>query len=178
MSPSKPENAESPVTRPLTEAEALRLSLALRDTPNILGYLPGELTGFSDALVVESTTDGTLAGVCLIKRLPMNWADLAVLYVFPEHRNRGIGTRLFRDAFARLRTERRHILCVSREPSVLRRMEAERMRFIGSWQLPLPVQWAYSRHYMSSYRFREAFRKQAVFPKQPPFRYAVLRAET
>jgi GNAT superfamily N-acetyltransferase len=160
-------------TRPLQAREAVRLSVALRETPNILGYLPQELLRFPDALVVTKQPENGFAGVCLTKKLPQNWVDIAVIYVFPEYRTHGIGTALFQRALRDLRAQQKRVLCVSREDSVLRLMREEKMRFIHSWQIPFLLQMAYSRHYLSLYRLGEAIRKQAVYPSQPLFRYAV-----
>lgn len=165
------------ITRPLTANEADALSQALRNTPNILGYSPHELRRFPDALLVL-TPDGMLAGVCLVKYLPQKWADIAVLYVFPGFRRQGIGERLLFAALARLKLNEWNVLCVSREPSVIRWMGKAEMELVKSPPLPFYASFAYGRHYLSGYRFKEGVRKAFHYGKQPAFRYGVLRQKT
>lgn len=162
--------------RSLGREEAERLSTALKETPNILGYTPRELQNFHEVIVAHADgEDGGAAGVCILKPMPGRWTDIAVIFVFPEYRRRGIGSRLFTAAIQRIRDQKRHVLCVSRDASIIRLMERDGMRFISSMLLPWPVQYAYSIHYSSVYRFKEALRKAAIFRGQPPFRYAVLK---
>ncbi|MBC8103894.1 MAG: GNAT family N-acetyltransferase [Cytophagales bacterium] len=162
--------------RRLLPDEARMLSSAIRETPNILGYLPRELLAFSSCLVAESTGDGVFAGACLTKHLGRNWCEISLVLVLAGHRRKGVGSALFRAAFEGLREQNRQILCVSREASILRLMEAGGMRFLPEWQLPLPVRIAQARHYSSLYRFREGLRKIPMYRDQPPFRYAVYRS--
>ena len=161
------------VERALTRDEAVRLSAAIRETPNILGYPPKELQTFRHCLIAETDT-GAFAGVCILKRLAGSWWDLAVVYVFPEYRGQGIGTALFLAGFRHLQDSGQHILCTSREATILRLMAAQGMCDIPDWRLPLGVHLAKSRHYMlSGYRWREAFRKAPMYHDQPPFRTMV-----
>jgi GNAT superfamily N-acetyltransferase len=160
------------VDRPLRPDEARQISNAIRETPNILGYSARELLAFRSCLVAE-TKDGTLAGVCVVKRLSRGCSEIAFILILPAYRRKGIGSVLFRRAFTRLAEETQMILCVSREPSILRLMEEAGMRYIPEWRLPLAVHLAKMRHYASVYRFREGFRKTSMYIGKPPFRYAV-----
>jgi GNAT superfamily N-acetyltransferase len=157
--------------RSLTEAEATTLSQAIRETANILGYLPRELSKQPVAFVAE--VDGAFAGACVVKRLSSRWSEIGVVLVLPPFRRRGIGSALFEQAFTYLQGENRRVLCTSREPSVLRLMESAGMRFIKEWQLPFAVHVALMRHYSSVYRFKEARRKMPMYKGQPPFRSAI-----
>jgi len=74
--------------RGLGADEAARLSQALRETPNILGYRPEELQKLPDCLVAETVAGGETAGIFLAKRLAPGWTDMAVLYVFTAPGNR------------------------------------------------------------------------------------------
>jgi len=162
----------SSTERALTRDEAVRLSAAIRKTPNILGYPPKELQGFPDCLIA-TLEDGTFAGVCLTKHLAGVWSEIAVVYVFPEFRGQGIGTALFQAGFRKLQSADQRILCISREPIILRRMEAAGMRYISAWRLPFSIHVVKFWYMQSVYRQCEAFRKIAVFRGQPAFRTAV-----
>ncbi|MES2463326.1 MAG: GNAT family N-acetyltransferase [Armatimonadota bacterium] len=160
------------VDRPLHRNEAQQISVAIRETPNILGYSPEELLSFGGCLVAENDA-GELAGVCVVKRLSRHWSEIAFLIVLPAFRKQGIGSALFDEAFQRLRDRGDTILCVSREVSILRLMEKAEMRFIPEWRMPPAVHLAKMRHYSSFYRFWESFRKAPMYRGQPPFRYAI-----
>lgn len=158
--------------RSLTETEAAILSQAIRETPNILGYLPRELAKQPVAFVAQ--VEGEFAGACVVKRLSRHWSDIGAVLVLPEFRKQGIGSVLFRQSFAHLQSENRHILCTSREPFILRLMEQAGMRFVHEWQLPFVVHWALMRHYANGYRVKEGWRKMPMYKGQPPFRSAIL----
>jgi GNAT superfamily N-acetyltransferase len=158
--------------RPLRPEEAQLISEAIRETPNILGYSPQELLAISSCLIAEAE-GGELAGVCVVKSLSRQWSEMAFLIVLPAHRKKGVGTALFRKAFLRLSSQGVTILCISREPSVLRLMDEAGMQYLPEWRLPLAVHLAKIRHYSSLYRFREGFRKIPLYQNQPPFQYAV-----
>ena len=160
------------VDRPLLPEEAQQVSRAIRETPNILGYSPRELLSFASCLIME-TTDGDLAGVCVTKHLSRSCSEIGFILILPLYRRQGIGSALFHIALQRLVEQRRTILCVSREPSILRLMEASGMRFLPEWRLPVAVHLARMRHYSNAYRFCESFRKMPMYRNQPPFRCAI-----
>jgi GNAT superfamily N-acetyltransferase len=160
------------VDRPLLPDEAHQVSAAIRETANILGYSPQELLKIPSCLIAEAG-DGGFAGVCAIKRYSPKCSEIVFILILPDYRRQGIGSALFREAFRRLREENQTILCISREPSILRLMEEMEMRFVSEWRMPPLVQLAKFRHYANLYRFRESFRKAPMYRGQPPFRYAL-----
>lgn len=161
--------------RRLRQEEATLLSAALRETPNILGYLPRELTKYAGCLIAVTEEGTRLAGVCIPKRPAPGWSEVAILYVFADYRNQGLGSVLFHAMLDRLRATGDTIYCISREPSVLGWMTGAGMHFVPDWRLPFLVQFARWRHYQSLYRFRETLRKARLYRGQPPFRCAVLK---
>jgi GNAT superfamily N-acetyltransferase len=160
------------VDRPLRSDEARQVSAEIRETANILGYSPRELLSIPSCLIIEAA-DGELAGVCATKRLSGKCHEIAFILIFPAYRRQGLGSFLFKTAFRRLSDQGCTILCVSREPSILRRMEEVGMRFLPEWRLPLTVHLAKMRHYSNIYRFRESFRKIPMYRDQSPFQYAI-----
>lgn len=163
------------VRRSLTPAEASRFHEELKTTPNILGYTVKELLGFRDVLVAEA--EGDFAGVCISKDLLFGWTDIAVLYVLPAFRGRGIGTRLYTAAWERARHRGRHIYTLSRSPEVLHLMESLGMEPCASvWRAPLAVHLHMNRHMASWYRTREAFRKGPMMKDSLPLRGATRRS--
>ncbi len=155
--------------RPLTSAEADRLHHELKTTPNILGYTPRELLAFGSGFVavVDDASDdvsgATFAGACLSKDLLWNWTDIALLYVLPAFRGRGISTTLFTEAFADAQTRGRHVFTLSRTPQVIHLMERLGIATTRtSWMAPLAVHLDMNWHMMSLYRWREAFRKSPM----------------
>ncbi len=153
--------------RQLTPAEAACLHEELRSTPNILGYMPGELLRFTDVLVAEVSSGGGItgdfAGACLSKDLLFGWTDISVLYVLPAFRSRGISSLLFTAAFANARKRNRHIYTLSRSPQVIHLMERLGMQITSAvWKAPFAVHWETQWHLSSWYRFREAIRKMEM----------------
>lgn len=159
-------------SRPLCPDEAAQMSAAIRETPNILGYLPRELLTFGPCYVVQ-TEEGQFAGACVVKKLSARWWEIAAIVVLPAFRKQGIGAALFHQALDDLKQRNVPILCVSCEPSVLRLMERAQMRFVSDTRLPLVVHFAKMRHYSSWYRTREGFRKMPLYHGIGPFKSAV-----
>src|SRR5690348_2059765 len=95
------------IHRKLTEAEAILLHEELKTTPNIFGYTVKELNRFTDVFVAE--VEGEFAGACISKDLSFGWTDIAVLYVLPAFRGRGLGTELYTAAWQRAQQRGRHI---------------------------------------------------------------------
>ncbi len=153
--------------RPLTLAEAGQVHLALKDTPNILGYTVRELTRLSDVYVGEE--DERFAGVCFSADLHQNWTEIAALCVLPHFRGRGVGRALFQAAWDRAQARRRHVYVLSRNPQVVGWMEAQGMEVGGKMRhAPLAVHWHMARHMASGYRIREGFRKHKAIGQCPP----------
>jgi GNAT superfamily N-acetyltransferase len=155
------------IHRQLTQAEAARLHEELKTTPNILGYTVKELTRFPDVLVAE--IEGDFAGVCISKDLRFGWTDIAVLYVLPAFRGRGIARELYTAAWQRAQQRGRHIFTLSRSPEVIHLMEQFGMELSRSmWRAPLAFHLHMNRHMMSWYRIKEAMRKSKQIPGSAP----------
>jgi len=152
-------NTEVTITRRgLTSAEAARLHEELKTTPNILGYTVRELLRFTDVLIAEA--EGDFAGACLSKDLAFGWTDIAVLYVLPAFRGRGIGSRLYAAAWEADCQRGRHIITLSRAQEVIHLMERFGMELTRSpWKAPLAYHLEMNWHMMSLYRWREMLRK-------------------
>ena len=155
------------VHRPLTRAEAERLHDALKDTPNILGYTVRELERLSDVYVAE--VERCFAGVCFSIDLAQNWTEIAVLFVLPKFRGRGIGAALFDAAWERAQQRCRHVYVLSRNPQVVGWMRARGMVMDGNlWRTPLAVHWYMARYMASRHRWAESFRKRRAIRRCPP----------
>lgn len=155
------------IHRPLTEAEALCLHEELKTTPNILGYTPGELIRFRDVFVAE--VEGEFAGICISKDLWFGWTDIAVLYVLPAFRGRGLGRELYTAAWGRAAQRGRHIYTLSRSPEVIHLMQQFGMTTTRSmWRAPFAVHLHMNRHMMSLYRWKEAARKSGMMKSSLP----------
>lgn len=152
--------------RRLTPDEALLLHHELKTTTNIFGYTVPELLRFRDVVIAQSS-EGVFAGACLSKDLAWGWTDVAALYVLPAFRGRGVGTRLYADAFEQAWARGRHVFTLSRNPQVIRLMARFGMKLSRSlWKAPLAVHLHMNRHMMSGYRLREMLRKAAL-PQSP-----------
>ena len=155
------------IHRPLTQAEAVQVHRALKDTPNILGYTVRELTRLSDVYVAAQ--DGRFAGVCFSADLRQNWTEIAALCVLPDFRGRGIGRALFQAAWERTQARCRHVYVLSRNPQVIKWMQAQGMEVGGKMRYaPLVVHWHMACHMASGYRMREGFRKRKAIKECPP----------
>ena len=162
------------VLRSLTPQEARTLHEELKTTPNILGYTVRELLGFQEAFVAEAA--GVFAGVCLSKDLRFGWTDIAALYVLPEFRGRGLGTELYQAAWRRAEERRRHIITLSRSPTVVSLMERSGMAVSPSMRrAPFAMHLYMQCHMTSLYRTREALRKFRAMRDAPPLRCGVKR---
>ena len=155
------------IHRPLMQAEAVRVHLALKDTPNILGYTVQELTRLLDVYAAEA--EGQFAGLCFSVDLGRNWTEIAAVCVLPEFRGRGIGHALFQAAWERAQKRRRHVYMLSRNPQVIEWMSARGMEVGGKMRrAPLAVHWHLARHMASGYRMTEGFRKRKAIGQCPP----------
>lgn len=162
------------IQRPLTPSEAVVLHEELKTTPNIIGYLPQELTRFKEVFVAE--VDGSFAGACLSKDLLFGWTDIAVLYVLPAFRGQGVGAELYTAGWEQARRRGRHIVTLSRSPEVIHLMKRFGMEVSTSmWSAPLALHLHMNRHMMSLYRMREAARKSNRMQTQSPLFSGVKR---
>jgi GNAT superfamily N-acetyltransferase len=162
--------------RPLDEAEASILHEELKTTPNILGYSVRELVSFRDVLVAD--VDAQFAGACVSKDLLFGWTDIAILYVLPAFRGRGLGRGLYTAAWQRARERGRHILTLSRSPEVVHLMEQSGMEISrGFWKAPLAAHLHMNRHMANWYRLREAGRKSRQMKFEHPLVIGTSRSE-
>jgi GNAT superfamily N-acetyltransferase len=153
--------------RKLTEAEAAILHEELKTTPNIFGYTVKELLRFEEVFVAE--VEGSFAGACLSKDLAFGWTDIAVLYILPSFRGKGLGTALYTAAWQRAEQRGRHIYTLSSSAEVIHLMERFGMeRTHSMWKAPLAVHLHMNRHMMSLYRIREMIRKSKEMKRTYP----------
>ena len=163
------------VHRPLTRPEARRLHDALKETPNILGYTVRELLMLTDVFVAEAD-GGAFAGVCFSVDMAQNWTEIAAVFVFPAFEGRGLGAALFDAAWARAETRRRHLYLLSRNPRVVKWMEARGMEVSeAGWKAPAAVQWYMARYMASRHRWAESFRKRKALSQCPPLMQGIKR---
>ena len=149
------------IARRLSSAEAACLHHELKTTPNILGYSPAELLRFSHVLIACDSASGDFAGACLSKDLTGKWTDIAVLYVLPAYRGKGLSRLLFEAALADAHdTRKRHVYVLSRSPHIIHLMQEKGLILSRAvWKAPFAVH-LYTQWHMSSwYRLKEAARK-------------------
>ena len=162
------------IHRSLTLQEAQILHEELKTTPNILGYTVSELLGFQEALIAEEA--GAFAGVCLSKDLRSGWTDIAALYVLPPFRGRGLGTELYLAAWQRAEERGRHIVTLSRNPTVVSLMERSGMEVSPSMRnAPFALHLHMQCHMASLYRTWEMLRKFRAMRNAPPLHCGVKR---
>lgn len=102
-----------------------------------------------------------------------------MLYVLPAFRGRGIGTRLYTEAFTRARERGRHVFTLSRSPQVIHLMERLGMELTRSmWKAPLSVHLHMTRHMMSRYRIKEMLRKTKLRADGPALMAGMRRRGT
>jgi GNAT superfamily N-acetyltransferase len=155
------------IYRRLTDTEAKQLHEELKTTPNIFGYTINELVRFRDVFIAEA--EGRFAGACISKDLHFGWTDIAVLYILPEFRGRGLGSALYTAAWQRAWQRGRHIFTLSCSPEVIHLMERFGMELRPEmWKAPLAVHLHMNRHMMSLYRIKEAIRKSRQMKRTSP----------
>ncbi len=153
--------------RALSQTEAVLLHDELKTTPNILGYTIPELMRFQNVIVAE--VDARFAGVCISKDLLFNWTDIAVLYILPEFRGRGLARELYTAAWENAILKRRHIFTWSCSPEVVHLMEDFGMTTSKSmFRMPLAVHFHMNVHMMSWYRISESIRKGRAMKRVMP----------
>lgn len=164
------------VHRPLTRSEAEQVHEALKETPNILGYTVRELLKLTDVFAAEAD-GGVFAGVCFSVDMPQNWTEIAAVFVFPDFEGRGLGTALFDAAWARAEARRRHLYLLSRNPQVVKWMQARGMEVSAAgWKAPLAVHWYMAGYMASRHRWTESFRKRKALSQCPPLMQGVKKA--
>lgn len=160
----------------LTQAEAGLLHEELKSTPNILGYTVGELNRFTDVFVAEQ--DGNFAGACISKDLLFGWTDIAVLYVLPAYRGRGLARELYSAAWKSAEHRMRHIYTLSCSPEVIHLMEQFGMEMQKEmWMAPFAVHLHMNCHMTSWYRLKEGIRKARVMKRAVPLIGGVKRSK-
>lgn len=160
--------------RSLTREEAELLHEELKTTPNILGYSVKELLRFQDMFVAE--IEGCFAGVCICRDLHFGWTDIAVLYVLPEFRGRGLGTGLYTTAWEWTQRRRRHIFTMSCSAEVIHLMQRLGMELTTSMsRVPPAVHLHMNRHMMNWYRISEAIRKSRTMTRTSPLTCGTMR---
>lgn len=153
--------------RPLTHPEALRLHMELKTTPNILGYTVRELRRLSDVQVAEA--EGKFAGVCFSIDLAGGWTEIAALYVLPEFRGAGLGKSLWRSAWKRTQSRRRHVYVLSRNSKIVEWMREAGMTVDDKlWRAPPAVHQYMPRYMANWYRVTESIRKRGEIRQCPP----------
>ncbi len=153
--------------RSLTDKEARQLHEELKTTPNILGYTVRELMHFQNVIVSEDGTN--LSGVCISKELLFGWTDIAVLYVLPDYRGKGLARALYTAAWESAVARNRHIFTLSCSPEVVHLMNEFGMRTSHSMlKMPLAVHLHMNKHMMSWYRISESVRKSRVMKRVMP----------
>ena len=154
--------------RMLSDSEAAALHEELKTTPNILGYTRAELIRFRDVFVAE--IEGKFAGACISKDLLFGWTDIAVLYVLPAFRGRGIARVLYTAAWQQAEERGRNIFTMSCSPEVIHLMEQFGMEIKKEiWKAPLAFHLYMNIHMSSFYRTKEAIRKARQMKKAVPF---------
>lgn len=163
----------------LSRGEAQKLMDSIRSTPNITGYSLGEWLDPANVLVARSQT-GTLMGACLVTHFGWKWSEIAVLYVFEPFRGYGVGRSLFAQALVEF--SQRHLLVISRNPSVMRMAKHSEFTILNSlsnlgqgyqkYWLTLNI--VYEVTWLGNfYRLQEIMRKSRVYPNQLPFEYGL-----
>lgn len=93
-----------------TPREAHALVAAIRAEPTITGYSVSEWTRRRDVYLAFEPDECGPVGAALVHHLRGGWSELAVLYVYPGFRGRGVATRLARRAVADLAARGRRVL--------------------------------------------------------------------
>ncbi len=158
--------------RLLTKTEITSLVDGIKNTVNITGFTKNELKSFGVPYVAE--INGKLVGVAYATPLSKDWSELAILFIWPEFRGKGIGTALFETAWREMVANHQSIYIVSRTKSVIELMQSKGMKFVGLINLPWSVKRDVIYYALKSiYRIKEFVRKLIVFPGAPAYHYAI-----
>lgn len=73
--------------------------------------------------MVAEDPDGNVLGACLNYDFDSKWSKIAALFVFKEHRGKGIGKALFFESFRDITKRKRNIYATSSNPLIIRLMK-------------------------------------------------------
>ncbi|MCW3058876.1 MAG: putative acetyltransferase [Capsulimonas sp.] len=162
--------------RPLTPSEAETLHQELKSTPNILGFTVRELLRMQDVQVAED--NGAFAGAALTFDLPLGWTEIAAVYVLPDFRGQGVGTKLLHAAWDRASGRDRHLYMLSRNTQVIEWMRRQGMTINGcTLMAPLAVQIWMPVYMASRHRWMESLRKSREIRKCPSMVQGIKKRE-
>lgn len=168
--------------RKLRPDEAAFLTEQIKLTPNITGYSQQEWQEFKqNQILVAENKQGEIVGVCLYYDFSDIWVYLAVLFVLPEFRGKGVGKELFYQACSEIKSRKKNSYVATKTPAVKKMMKDLNFTMFDTlFKLPEPykkyegeflrrsVKWA-----LNSYRIQEIIRKALVFEKESDFLYGI-----
>jgi N-acetylglutamate synthase-like GNAT family acetyltransferase len=154
--------------RSLSKSEAEIISSEIALTPNIIGYLPYELTRLDDVLVIENQTEiiGMLAYIETKK-----FIDLKIIIVREKFRHEGYGSELFHAFFDLQVTTKKPIYTVTKDPAMIHLVKGAGFVPVRLFQLPVPCILHQSKMIFSRYRIKELIRKSIEFRGGAKFSY-------
>lgn len=157
--------------RPLTDQEIDLIYHELKSTPNITGYTRSEWKAFKNVFV--ATRQGILIGISLTKMIDEQWDELAVLYVLPAFRHKGVGKHLFYKAFESLKDKKKNIYAVSRNQSIIALLKSNRFELLNFLKLPPELKLHILKFALSPYRIYEFVRKSLVYKSKDKWIYCI-----
>lgn len=145
--------------RCLTLDEAKTIRQEIRETPNLTGYSLHELLGFSNVFV--SMANKHFAGMIANINFAKNWTEISAFVVLEKYRGQGIGRKLFDSAYIVAEETGKNIFIVSRNPVVIKMMEAKGSLTLANslFKLPWAIVFFEFKAVFSWYRITEYFRK-------------------
>lgn len=157
--------------RPLTDQEVDLIYHEIKNTPNITGYTKNEWRVFKNVFVAEKK--GNLIGISLTKGIDTQWEEIAVLYVLPAFRHKGVGKHLFYKSFESLKDKKKNIYAVSRNQSIISLLKSNRFEFVNFWSLPLDLKTQILKFALNPYRIYEYLRKSIRYKSKDKWVYAI-----
>ena len=167
------------VKRKLNGKEAKLLVTAIKNSPDISGYTVREWVNCSNVFVAEDREGKTL-GACMNDDFAKGWTEIAVLFVFEQHRERGIGRAFLNLSLEDARKRNKNVMMLSRNDIVTRMMlesglkiisnRAELPGYLKKHKLTLTLYYD-TRWLMNFYRIFEIIRKKVAFGVRQPFIY-------
>jgi GNAT superfamily N-acetyltransferase len=164
-----------------TSREVAALIGAIRSSPNITGYTAAEWTGPGPVFVAEDAA-GEFLGACLHDDFTTDFTEIAVIFVFEQHRGKGVGRALFDASCIDLQQRRRNALLIFRDEAIDRMARGAAFAVFpclsaldGPYRgYASPLKTGYKLHWLANpYRLLEIARKRIVFGTQPGFRYGL-----